>query len=297
MNQNLSSYRIFYTVANTGNISKAAKELYISQPAISKSIQKLEESVGCKLFSRSSRGVVLTDEGKLLYEHVSEAFETLTMGEEKLKRSIELGVGHLKIGVSSTLCKYLLLPYLKEFIRQNPHISISLSCQSTNDTLKLLEDNKIDIGLIGKPENLKNIHFDFLEEIEDIFVAAKDYLRNLKARGIQKDHILQSSTLMLLDKNNMTRQYIDDYLQENQIIIKDSIDISDMDLLIDFARIGVGVACVIKNFVREDLENGTLMEIPLGFPIHKREVGFAYKTTTKPSKSLAEFIHFYKTYR
>lgn len=297
MNQNLSSYRIFYTVANTGNISKAAKELYISQPAISKSIQKLEESVGCKLFSRSSRGVVLTDEGKLLYEHVSEAFETLTMGEEKLKRSIELGVGHLKIGVSSTLCKYLLLPYLKEFIRQNPHISISISCQSTSDTLKLLEDNKIDIGLIGKPENLKNIHFDFLEEIEDIFVAAKDYLRNLKARGIQKDHILQSSTLMLLDKNNMTRQYIDDYLQENQIIIKDSIDISDMDLLIDFARIGVGVACVIKNFVREDLENGTLMEIPLGFPIHKREVGFAYKTTTKPSKSLAEFIHFYKTYR
>ena len=297
MNQNLSSYRIFYTVANTGNISKAAKELYISQPAISKSIQKLEESVGCKLFSRSSRGVVLTDEGKLLYEHVSEAFETLTMGEEKLKRSIELGVGHLKIGVSSTLCKYLLLPYLKEFIRQNPHISISISCQSTNDTLKLLEDNKIDIGLIGKPENLKNIHFDFLEEIEDIFVAAKDYLRNLKARGIPKDHILQSSTLMLLDKNNMTRQYIDDYLQENQIIIKDSIDISDMDLLIDFARIGVGVACVIKNFVREDLENGTLVEIPLGFPIHKREVGFAYKTTTKPSKSLAEFIHFYKTYR
>lgn len=297
MNQNLSSYRIFYTVANTGNISKAAKELYISQPAISKSIQKLEESVGCKLFSRSSRGVVLTDEGKLLYEHVSEAFETLTMGEEKLKRSIELGVGHLKIGVSSTLCKYLLLPYLKEFIRQNPHISISISCQSTNDTLKLLEDNKIDIGLIGKPENLKNIHFDFLEEIEDIFVAAKDYLRNLKARGIRKDHILQSSTLMLLDKNNMTRQYIDDYLQENQIIIKDSIDISDMDLLIDFARIGVGVACVIKNFVREDLENGTLVEIPLGFPIHKREVGFAYKTTTKPSKSLAEFIHFYKTYR
>ena len=297
MENNLNLYYIFYTVALHKNISGAAKELYISQPAISKSIQKLEESVGCKLFSRSSRGVVLTDEGKLLYEHVSEAFETLTMGEEKLKRSIELGVGHLKIGVSSTLCKYLLLPYLKEFIRQNPHISISISCQSTNDTLKLLEDNKIDIGLIGKPENLKNIHFDFLEEIEDIFVAAKDYLRNLKARGIQKDHILQSSTLMLLDKNNMTRQYIDDYLQENQIIIKDSIDISDMDLLIDFARIGVGVACVIKNFVREDLDNGTLMEIPLGFPIHKREVGFAYKTTTKPSKSLAEFIHFYKTYR
>ena len=137
MNQNLSSYWIFYTVANAGNISKAAKELYISQPAISKSIQKLEDGLECKLFSRSSRGVVLTDEGRLLYDHVSEAFEALNEGEEKLKRSIELGVGQLKIGVSSTLCKYMLLPYLKEFIHRNPHISISIECQSTNEPLRL----------------------------------------------------------------------------------------------------------------------------------------------------------------
>lgn len=296
MNQSLSSYRIFYTVANTGNISKAAKELYISQPAISKSIQKLEDSVGCRLFSRSSRGVVLTDEGKLLYDHVRTAFETLTLGEEKLKRSIELGVGHLKIGVSSTLCKYLLLPYLKEFIRQNPHISISISCQSTNETLKLLEDNKIDIGLIGRPANLKNIHFDFLEEIEDCFVATKDYLHNLQARGVDKDTIFSNATLMMLDKNNMSRQYIDEYLQENQIQVRDTIDISDMDLLIDFARIGAGVACVIKNFIRNDLANGTLAEIPLDVPIARREVGFAYRTNAKPSKSLAEFIQFYKSF-
>ncbi|MBQ6812714.1 MAG: LysR family transcriptional regulator, partial [Agathobacter sp.] len=154
MNQNLSSYWIFYTVANAGNISKAAKELYISQPAISKSIQKLEESLNCKLFSRSSRGVILTDEGNLLYDHVKEAFETLNVGEDKLRRSIELGVGHLQIGVSSTLCKYILLPYLNEFIKQNPHISISISCQSTNETLRLLDENKIDIGLIAKIDNL-----------------------------------------------------------------------------------------------------------------------------------------------
>lgn len=297
MNQNLSSYRIFYTVANAGNISKAAKELYISQPAISKSIQKLEESVGCRLFSRSSRGVVLTEEGKLLYEHVRTAFETLTIGEEKLKRSIELGVGHLKIGVSSTLCKYILLPYLKEFIKRNPHISISINCQSTNETLKLLENNKIDIGLVGRPASLKNIHFEFLEEIEDVFVATKDYLRNLHARGIQKDALLSNATLMLLDSNNMTRQYIDNYLQENQIPVKDSIDISNMDLLIDFARISVGIACVIKNFVKEELADGTLVEIPLEIPIPKREVGFAYRTNMKPSKSLAEFIRFYKEFQ
>ena len=103
MSQNLTAYRIFYTVAKAGNISKAARELYISQPAISKSIQKLEENTGCKLFLRSSRGVKLTPEGELLYSYVKNAFETLSLGEEKLRRSIELGVGHLNIGVSSAL--------------------------------------------------------------------------------------------------------------------------------------------------------------------------------------------------
>lgn len=296
MIQSLSCYRIFYTVAKTGNISKAAKDLYISQPAISKSIQKLEESMNCELFRRSSRGVSLTEEGELLYSHVKVAFETLALGEDRLRNSIELGVGHLKIGVSSTLCKYMLLPYLKEFIKLYPHINISITCQSTNDTLKLLEENKIDVGLIGKPESLKNIDFYYLAEIKDIFVATKDYLRNLKARGVKEDRILQSSTIMLLDKNNMTRQYIDDYLQENHIVVQDSIDISSMDLLIEFAKISVGVACVIREFVKKELADGALIEIPLGFPIHKREVGFAYKKSVKPSKSLELFVDFYKSH-
>ena len=186
------------------------------------------------------------------------------------------------------------MPYLKEFIKRNPHISISISCQSTNETLRLLDDNKIDIGLIGKPNTLKNINFYYLDNIKDVFVANKEYLRNLSARGIKKNEILENSTLMLLDKNNMTRQYIDDYLQENQIEVADTIDISNMDLLIDFAKIGVGVACVIRNFVKEELEEGSLIEVPLGFPIHEREVGFAYKSNTKSSKSLEAFKTFSK---
>lgn len=297
MNQNLSSYRIFYAVANAGNISKAAKELYISQPAISKSIQKLEDSVGVRLFDRSSRGVTLTSEGELLYSHVKSAFETLSLGEEKLRRSIALGVGHLSIGVSSTLCKYILLPYLKDFIKKYPHINISISCHSTNQTLALLEDGKLDVGLIGKPENSKNIDFYCLREIEDIFVATDDYLHILKLRGIEPDQILQNSTLMLLDKENMTRQYIDDYFQNNHITIQDTIEVSNMDLLIEMSKISLGVGCVIRDFVREELETGILKEIPLGIPIHKREIGFAYNQNVRVSNSLEHFIEFYEGYQ
>ena len=296
MNQNLSSYWIFYTVANAGNISKAAKELYISQPAISKSIQKLEESLGCRLFSRSSHGVLLTEEGNLLYDHVREAFESLTTGEDKLKRALSLGVGHIKIGVSTTLCKYILLPYLKEYIRRNPHVSISIQCHSTNETLRLLDENQIDIGLIGRPDSLKGIHFDYVQDIEDIFVATNEYLKHINDRGIKGDAILSNATLMLLDKNNMTRQYIDDYLTENHIEVAESIDASNMDLLIEFAKIGVGIACVIKSFVTKELESGSLVEVQMPFPIHNREVGFAYKEHTTPTKTLQSFIDFYTNY-
>ena len=296
MNQNLASYKNFYAVANAGNISRAAKELYISQPAISKSIQKLEESLGTKLFTRSSRGVTLTPEGALLYDHVKSAFETLDLGEEKLRRSIQLGVGRLTIGVSSTLCKYLLLPYLKEFIKRYPHISISIACHSTNHTLRLLDEGKIDIGLIGQPASLKSLEFFPLREIEDIFVATRDYLHNLRLRGVTRNTILQNSALMLLDKGNMTRQYIDDYLAKNQIIVQDAIDVSSMDLLIECAKISLGVACVIRQFVQEELADGTLVEIPLGIPIHKRVVGFSYNKNGKLSKALESFIRFYENY-
>ena len=106
MEQNLSQYKIFYEVAKAGNISKAAKELYISQPAISKAISKLEDSLGLSLFTRSSRGVQLTSEGEILFEHTREAFDALDRGEQELKRIQEFDIGHLRIGVSNTLCKH-----------------------------------------------------------------------------------------------------------------------------------------------------------------------------------------------
>ena len=293
MNQNLSSYHIFYVVANTGNISKAARELYISQPAISKSIQKLEESLGCRLFLRSSKGVQLTEEGALLYEHVSSAFETLTTGEEKLRQFLDLGVGHLRIGVSSTLCKYVLLPYLQAFIHEHPHIHISISCRSTNETLQMIDANQIDIGLVGRPASLRQLHFDFVEEVEDIFVATEEYMHNLCLRGVGQSELFEQATLMLLDQNNLSRQYIDQYFASHQIQITDIIEVSNMDLLIDFAKISLGVSCVIRRFVENELAGGTLIELPLASPVPKREIGFVYNASHPQSHAMKTFIEFY----
>ncbi len=313
MEQNLSLYKIFNTVAETGNISRAAKELYISQPAISKAVTRLEEGLGVILFTRTSRGVRLTGEGKLLYEYTKSAFDTLMQGEANIKRMNELGIGHIRIGVSTTLCKYILLPYLKRFVSSHPHIKITIECQSTFQTLELLERGKLDIGLIGRPANLKNLDYYAMKQIEDIFVAAKAYLENLRVREssgsvsadkkIQKRHenipmmseeIFKTANVMLLDEKNMTRLYIEDYFTRNRIETNQILEISNMDLLIEFAKIGLGVSCVIKEFIQKELKEGTLVEIPLEKPLGKREVGFAYLNNSSLPDSVQKFIRFYK---
>ena len=205
----------------------------------------------------------------------------------------ELGIGHIRIGVSSTLCKFTLLPYLEDFIKTHPHIRITIECQSTSHTLSLLRENKIDLGLIGRPESLLHLHFDSLGEIEDIFVATGTYLSNLTLRSADGNaDIFKNATLMLLDKGNITRQYIDDYLVLNHIETGNVLEISTMDLLIEFAKISLGVACVIKQFVQNELSSGELLEIPLEYPIRKREIGFAYPRQAGQSGAVQKFIDF-----
>lgn len=294
MEQNLSLYHIFNCVAETGNISHAARQLFISQPAVSKAITNLEESLDVVLFLRSSRGVRLTEEGKLLHSYTKSAFDTLKQGEDSIRRLHELGIGNLRIGASATLCKYLLLPCLNRFVKENPHIKIAIESQSSAHTLKQLESNTLDIGLVVKPESIDNFHFHSLREIEDIFVATEAYLDNLKLREHSRD-IFSSANIMLLDTTNVSRKYIERYFLDNAIEPKQILEVSSMELLIEFAKTGLGVACVIKEFVANELNEGSLVQIPLLTPINKREVGFCYLKNAFLSDSMKKFISFITT--
>ena len=293
MEQNLSQYKIFYEVAKAGNISRAAKELYISQPAISKSISKLEDSLGLSLFTRSSRGVQLTCEGEVLFEHVREAFEALDRGEQELKRIQEFDIGHLRIGVSNTLCKYILLPYLKTFVDQYPHMRVTIESQATAQTLARLEQQKIDLGLVAEPSLKKELSFIPVMNIQDIFVATPAYLENLYLREGRNTSLFETGNIMLLDTSNMTRRYVDEYMAQNNIYPRQILEVTTMDLLIEFAKIGLGIGCVIKELVQKELESGVLTEIPLDIPIHRRTIGFAYHPANQALalKTFLEFLY------
>lgn len=294
MEQHLSQYRIFYEVARCGNISRAAKELYISQPAISKAIGKLEESLGTRLFLRNSRGVQLTPEGNVLFQHVAAAFDSLSRGEKELKRIHDFHIGQLKIGVSNTLCKYVLLPYLKGFVEKYPHVNITIESQSTAHTLEMLEARKIDIGLVADPRARRGLNFTPVMEIHDGFVCTPAYMENLTLREGPAPDIFKTGNIMLLDRSNMSRKHLDTYLSDRDIEVNQLLEVTDMALLIEFARIGLGIACVILDFVSDDLKNGTLMEVPLDAPIPRRVIGFACPPQDQ-SQTLREFLAFCST--
>ena len=233
----------------------------------------------------------LTPEGELLFKQVDTAFHAIWQGETQLLKNQQLGVGQLSIGVSTTLCKYMLLPYLQTYIRENPHVKLSIYCQSSLETIAGLESGKLDIGLIGESDRMGELMFYPVEEIQDMFVTTKNYMEHLKERDQGDEHdLLSHATLLLLDKKNITRQYVEKYLLLRDITPEQQLEVTTMDLLIEFAKIGMGVACVISNFVEKELADGTLIPFPMSEPIPKRKIGFACKKQTNPTHAMEKFL-------
>ena len=304
MEQNLNLYHIFYEVAGCRNFSVAAKKMYISQPAVSKAISRLEESLGVILFQRSSRGVTLTHDGEILYKHVDQALSALKSGENLIKTSTSQKIIHLSIGVSTTLCKYVLLPLLKTFIAENPNIKISISCQSTFDTISSLQANSIDIGLVGIPSDNKikrndSITYLPLKTIEDIFVATDSYLTSFahtyKGDIHEQKVFFEEASFIMLNNENISRKHINTFLSAQQIELHNIIEVNHMDLSIEFAKAGLGIACVIEDFIKKELEDGTLREVKLRHKIPRRQIGFAYPSKTPLTESMKTFIQYYQT--
>jgi DNA-binding transcriptional LysR family regulator len=294
MENNLNLYYIFYTVALHKNISGAAKELYISQPAISKAISKLEQSLDVILFHRSSRGVTLTMEGELLFTQVQTAFSAIRHGEEQLKKVNELGISQISIGVSITLCKYVLLPYLQQFVKDNPHIKVTITCHPTMETLRDIDNSVTDIGVVGIPSLPNGLTYIPFREIQDTFVTTDRYLENLKIRvGNDRKAILNNATFMMLNKENISRKYVDMYLSSHQITMDNIIEINTMDLLIELAKIDLGIACVIRDFVKDELDDHSLTEVSLGRAIPKRKLGLVYKDDTIMTDAMKKFISYF----
>ena len=278
MNINYELYRIFYTVALNGSISKAANELYISQPAVSKSIKKLEDELGGAIFKRTKAGVTLTEEGKELFKYVKNGMEYLNNAEVKFKDLIKLESGKIRIGINTTLVRQFLLPYLKEFHKLHPKIIIEICTGNNNYLINRLKNGFIDIMVLNLPFTVNDdIKIIECKKVQDCFCVNKDFKELIHNEVSIK--VLEKYPIILQSKGSNTRDFLDNYLNKMNINITPSMSLTSFSLVKDFTINGFGIGYLTKEYIKKELENKELYLIKTKESIPKRSIGIAYSNS------------------
>lgn len=293
MISNLDLYRVFYTVGKNGSFSKAAKELFITQPAISQAIKQLEEELETNLFHRTPKGVSLTAEGANLFDYIESAMNLISIGEEQLADFKNLKIGELKIGVGDTISRFFLLPYLEKFHKNYPNIKFKIMNGTTFELISTLKKGEIDIAICNFPINDSSLEQIQCKEIQDTFVYGNDYDEIFSEPIHLKD--LSEYPLLLLDPYSNSRQYVEDYLLSQGVRISPEFELGSHDLLLEFAKINLGIACVIREFSQDYLQQGILKEVKFIEGIPKRSIGICYPKNVPLTAASKRFIEIIET--
>lgn len=314
MDINFELYKIFYHAAKTGNFSNAAKKLFISQSAVSQAIANLERKTGFQLFLRKNRQVVLTHEGELLFKHIEQAYNFIKTAEGKIEELKTLDSGIIRIGVGDTICKYYLIPYLEKFNLLFPKIKIQIINRTSSQIVSILKDGLIDLGIItlqtkcfdkspietfntsnevSSDETFdENIAVDEFATVEDILVASDKFI-HLKGKSITLNE-LTTYPFLLLQKNSATRRNLDNMLKNEGIELIPEIELESVDLLVEFAKIGLGIAHVLKLSATAQISKGELFEVKTVEMLPQRQLGIIRIKNVPPSRSSVQFIKLLK---
>ncbi|MDD3222976.1 MAG: LysR family transcriptional regulator [Clostridia bacterium] len=244
MDINYELYKVFYYVAKTLSFSEASKKLFISQSAVSQSIKALEKKLNQPLFIRNTKRVKMTPEGEILFKHIEPAINLIVRGENQIMDANTLNGGQLRIGASDTICRYFLVPYLKKFHEHFPNVHIKVTNATSARSVDLLENEQVDLVVTNFPNPRMNTisHIKKVHEFHDVFIANNNF-SHLKGKRLELEELLGYPILML-DKASMTSEFLHSLFQQHQLDLVPEIELSSNDLLIDLARIGLGIAFI-----------------------------------------------------
>ena len=288
MSINLEWYKVFRKVVQNESFSKAARQLFMTQPAVSQIISQLERELDTRLFNRTSKGVSLTDEGSLLFEYVNSALNLIDAGNEKLYELKNLSAGELKIGVGDTISRYYLLPYLEAFHTNYPSIRFKIINGTTVELIAALKSGEADIAVCNFPVEDETLEKRVCFDVQDAFVYG-DRFKKLFLRPVPLQELTKLPLILLESKSN-SRQYVEDFLSEKGVKIYPEFELGSHELLLEFAQINLGIACVVKEFSADYLDSGKLQGVEFLEPIPKRSIGVCYLKGVSLSPSASKFI-------
>ena len=287
MSVKLELYRVFKEVADSGNISVAAKNLYISQSAVSQSIKQLETALQARLFARNPRGVTLTGEGQMLYQYVRSALGLLATGEDKLTQAQQLVLGTVVIGASDTVTSFFLTPYLDDFHRKYPGIRLKIVSGRSAKVLSMLKSGAVDIAFASSPMDSSMECWPCFST-HSVFVAGREYPCDFE--HVYSYAEIAQFPLILLERKASSRIFLEQEFLKAGISLTPEIELSSRSLLVSLSRIGLGVAGVTQEFVEKELESGEIRLLKTEFEIPSRSVDMCTLRDVHPTAAAAAFM-------
>ena len=283
----LELYRVFKEVAESGNISAAAKNLYISQSAVSQSIKQLETALQARLFARSPRGVTLTGEGQMLYQYVRSALGLIATGEDKLSQAQQLLLGTLVIGASDTVTSFFLTQYLDAFHRLHPGIRLKIVSGRSAKVLSMLRSGAVDIAFASSPSDT-NLETWPCFKTHSVFVAGSHYPCDFDHVHTREE--IAAFPLILLERQASSRVFLEQEFLKSGVSLTPEIELSSRSLLVSLAGIGLGVAGVTLEFVQKELDAGDIQLLKTDFEIPSRSVDMCTLRDVTPTAAAAAFM-------
>ncbi|MCH4239258.1 MAG: LysR family transcriptional regulator [Oscillospiraceae bacterium] len=288
MNTNFECYRVFCQVATHHSMTLAAQALNITQPAVSKSILRLEKALGCVLFHRTKSGVQLTAEGQVLYRYASHACSLLLRGEDRVRNMRLLGSGSLCVGTSDMLMQFFLLPYLQKFHRLYPNIRIRLITGNSPKTIAALQEGRIDLGIVSSPLKKEGLKAVPLCSIHDIFVAGESFSA-LRGKVISLQELMHFP-LICCSPGTTTRQFLDTFFLQHHLLLHPEFELEATDMIVPFAESGLGIGIVLSTLAEHSLRKGRLFEIHTNESLPARRICVVTMQDTQLSCAAQSFL-------
>lgn len=288
MNIKLEQYKIFNEAAATLSFSAAARNLFITQSAVSQAINHLEKELSTQLFVRMSKGVTLTREGELLYQNINQALNIITNAENQLSNLSELKEGELTIAAGDSVSEFFLAPYLSKFHDLYPNVKIKVINRTSLEITQLLKNNQVDLGFINIPIHDEALTFNKCFTIHDIFVGKNPTSKTYTYKEVSK------LPLILLEESSNSRNFLNKQFAKSGIKVDPLMELGAHSLLLECVKERLGVACVIKEFSGKYL-NKDVFELDVQPPLPNRSIGYVYLTRKSLSAPSVKFIELLQT--
>ena len=286
---NLELYRVFFTVAKCGSLTKAAQELYISQPAVSQSVKQLEQLLGVSLFNRTHRGMELSAGGKLIYKKVESALALIEQAETGITELKTTVSGTIRIGATDSIFSHVLADKIAAFSAAYPAVGFELISSTSPRTMEILKEGGCDVAFVNLPAEDKDVKFlDTVSLLHDVFVAGGKY------SGLVNGEIplkrLQDFPLLFIEENTIARRALSAFLSAHGVELRPDVEVSNWDLMIKLAEKGMGVGCVPREYCAEQLERGSLCVLNTLPALPVRGVGIAVRKNAQIPYALKQFL-------